>query len=84
MDMPREEQFVETAKTLIQHLGRLVERAAQDSVANEQFVDTAEMLATLADDIMRPIKPYADVLIPKEPILKKTRIIKHTFMEVDT
>jgi hypothetical protein len=47
-------------------------------------VDTAEMLATLADDIMRPIKPYADVLIPKETILKKSRIIKHTFMEVDT
>ena len=82
--MPREEQFVETAKALIQHLGRLVDRAAQDSVANEQFVDTAEMLATLADDIMRPIKPYADVLSPKSSILKKSKIVKHTFMEVDT
>lgn len=83
--MQRAEAFVHVMRGLIEQASELVNRASVDSVAAERLNDVIDNMGIIVDDHVRPVRPYADVLIPKAAsILKKSKIVKHVFMEVDT
>lgn len=76
--MTRNEQFVAIVRSLLQHADQLLAHAAVDKVANREFVELLDTAGTLADDHMRPTRPYVDVMIPNP------RMVEHSFQEVDS
>lgn len=76
--MQREEHFVGVMRGLLRQADALVERAAVDSVSAEALNNIIDSMGIVVDDHSRPVRPYADVLIPR------SAVVEHDFQEVDS
>lgn len=69
-------QFVTCMRQLLSHAENLLDRAADDKVAAEQLGDIIDNMAIVVDDLIRPVRPQVDQMIPR------TAVVPHKFREV--